>query len=112
MRQWQGYPIENYPDAPPVGKLKTHHRPQKDIMQTILPQLTEVGKIYIPKDFPDAYMKVKEVFAYLTIAEADSEIIFSVKCCAPEDSSEAAYIELTGDEWHDQGFTPAPGQTA
>lgn len=61
MRQWQGIQRGNYPDFPQVGKLKTHNRPQEDIMQTALPQLPEVGKTYISQEDPTLSMYVEEV---------------------------------------------------
>lgn len=78
-------------------------------MQNTLP---EVGKTYAPKDFPDAHMKVKEVITFMINSDASNETSFVVECCDPEDPSEMVDIELTGDEWRDQGFTSVPAQTA
>ena len=77
-------------------------------MQNTLP---EVGKTYAPKNFPDAHMKVKEVYASLRNSDTGNETIFSVKCSNPEDPSETVDVEFTGDEWRDHGFTPTPAQT-
>lgn len=74
-------------------------------MQTTLPQLPEVGKIYVPKDFPDAYMKVKEVYAYVRLTESSREGTFIVSCCDPNNPDEAVDVDIVGDEWQDQQFT-------
>jgi hypothetical protein len=74
-------------------------------MQTILPQLPEVGKIYAPKDFPDAYMKVKEVYAYVRLTESSREEGFMVSCCDPDDPDETLDVDILMNEWQDQQFT-------
>ena len=77
-------------------------------MQNTLP---EVGKTYAPKNFPDAHMKAKEVIALLRNSDTVNETTFTVRCSDPEDPSETVDVELTGDEWRDQGFSPVLVQT-
>lgn len=71
-------------------------------MQTTLPQLPEIGKIYAPKDFPDAHMLVKEVEAYVHLSESKTKVEFVATCGDPYGSGEV--IEILREEWIAQGL--------
>jgi len=73
-------------------------------MQTALQQLPEIGKVYTPKDFPDAHMLVKEVEAYVHLSENKTKVEFLATCDDPCNPGSEEVIEILSEEWVAQGF--------
>jgi len=73
-------------------------------MQTAPPQLPEIGKVYAPKDFPDAHMLVKEVEAYIHLSESKAKVEFIATCDDPFNPGSEGEIEILREEWVAQGF--------
>lgn len=89
----------SYPNTHTIGKLKTRNRPQEDNMQTIQPQLPEVGKTYISQEDPTLSLYVADVDTIEQDAYGGAG--FMATCSSPKDrgNENARYCELFEDDW-------------
>lgn len=72
-------------------------------MQNSVPKsVPEVGKIYAPKDYPGAHMKVVKVEFH----DIGERFMFSVHCCDPDDPTERVDAQLPEGIWQVHEFAP------